>query len=423
LGDADTTSVFPIEQNFVKGLVMKVKTFFTLLKGAALFAPDCMGKQDILIAGDKVAAINSRIDVPANWECTIVELDGKVTVPGFIDGHVHLIGGGGEGGFATRTGEVQLGDIICAGVTTVIGCLGTDGTTRHMTSLLAKANGLEIEGVSSYIYTGSYEVPTNTITRNVRDDIVIIDKVIGCGEIAISDHRSAQPTREQIVSLAAECRVGGLLSGKAGVLHLHLGDGENGLKYLFDIVEGGEIPITQFLPTHISRNPKLLKEGVRFAIRGGTIDITSGFISIPSKRSGIKPSDAVIYCLNKNVPLSNITMSSDGNGSMPSFDEKGKLIGLEVARMDTLYAEIRDLITAQSLSIEDAIRLVTENPAKFFKLYPQKGCIAVGSDADIVVLNSNYNICDVIAKGKFMIRNNEQVKFGTFEKSKRVPNN
>ena len=400
---------------------MRMETFFTLLKHATLFTPDYIGEQDILIAGDKIAAISPSIGVPDSWSCEVVDLAGKAMVPGFIDGHVHLIGGGGEGGFATRTGEVNLGDIIRAGVTTVVGCLGTDGTTRHMTSLLAKAKGLEIEGVSTYIYTGSYEVPTNTITRNVRDDIVIIDKVIGCGEIAISDHRSAQPTQEQILALAAECRVGGLLSGKAGILHLHLGDGKNRLNYLFDIVDGGEIPISQFLPTHISRNPELLEEAIRFAIRGGTIDITSGFVSTPGKQAGIKPSDAVVYCLNKNVPLSNITMSSDGNGSMPAFDEKGKLIGLEVASMDTLFAVIRDLIASKSLVIQDAIRIITENPAKILKLYPKKGCVALGSDADIVILNSDYTICHVIAKGKFMIRNKEQIKFGTFEKRRHVP--
>lgn len=392
------------------------ETFFTLIKGVEVYAPAILGRQDILIAGNKIAAIGPALAIPLDWPCQTVALSEHFAVPGFIDAHVHLIGGGGEGGYATRTPEVQLGDIVRAGVTTVVGCLGTDGTTRHMTSLLAKARGLETEGVTTYIYTGSYEVPTNTITRNVRDDIILIDKVIGCGEIAISDHRSAQPTDVQIAQLAAESRIGGMLSGKAGILQLHVGDGKNKLNTLFNIVAEGEIPITQFIPTHISRNQALLDEGVRFGTMGGKIDITSGVVKQPGKHSGIKPSDAVLHCIEHGVPLANITMSSDGNGSMPAFDAQGQLIGLEAANMDTLYQETRDLIVGGSLSIADAIKLITENPAKNLNLYPQKGCLKVGSDADIVILDKDMNISHVLAKGRFMVYDKKQIAFGTFEK-------
>lgn len=391
-------------------------TFFTLLKGVEVFAPEKLGRQDLLIAGDKIAAIGPQLEVPSGCNCQIIDLSKYMAVPGFIDGHVHMIGGGGEGGYATRTPEVQLGDVVRAGVTTVVGCLGTDGTTRHMTALLAKARGLEAEGVSTYIYTGSYEVPTNTITRNVRDDIILIDKVIGCGEIAISDHRSAQPTKKDIAKLAAESRIGGMLSGKAGLLHLHVGDGKNKLSMLFDIVGEGEIPITQFLPTHISRNKALLDDGVRFAAMGGTIDITAGSLKSPGKNAAIKPSDAVMYCLENGVPLSHITMSSDGNGSMPAFNEEGKLVGLEVAKMDTLYQDIRELIVEKRLKLEEAIRIITENPAKTLKLHPQKGCLQVGADADIVILDKDLNIHHVFAKGKIMLYDKKQMAFGTFEK-------
>ncbi|HMM22049.1 MAG TPA: beta-aspartyl-peptidase [Selenomonadales bacterium] len=391
-------------------------TFFTLLKNAEVFAPDKLGRKDLLIAGDKIVAIGSQLEAPADYSCQIIDVDGYVAVPGFIDNHVHLIGGGGEGGYATRTPEVQLGDIIRAGVTTVVGCLGTDGTTRHMTALLAKARGLEAEGVTTYIYTGSYEVPTNTITRNVRDDIIIIDKVIGCGEIAISDHRSAQPTKEDIAKLAAECRTGGMLSGKAGILQLHVGDGKNKLSMLFDIMNEGEIPITQFLPTHISRNQALLDDGVRFAALGGTIDITAGGVKRPGKETGLRPSDAVLYCLEKGVPLSRLTMSSDGNGSLPTFNEQGQLVGLEVAQMDALYQDIRELIIGKHLEIKDAIRIITENPAKALKLYPKKGCLQVGGDADIVILDQDMNIAHVLAKGNIMLYEKKQITFGTFEK-------
>lgn len=188
---------------------MTGKPFFTLLRGARVFAPEDLGRQDVLVAGERIAALGPELEVPAGWQAAEVDLSGYHLLPGFIDQHVHIAGGGGEGGFATRTPEAELSAITRCGVTTVVGLLGTDGVTRHMAGLLAKARGLEAEGISTYIYTGAYEVPTRTLPGSVRSDLVLVDKVIGTGEIAISDHRSSEPRPEEIEKLAAEARVGG----------------------------------------------------------------------------------------------------------------------------------------------------------------------------------------------------------------------
>ncbi|MDI3538800.1 MAG: hypothetical protein PWP12_794 [Bacillota bacterium] len=379
-------------------------------------APADLGRRDVLIAGEKIAAIGPELEVPKSWACQEVRLEGYFLVPGFIDGHVHLIGGGGEGGYATRTPEVNLSAVTRAGVTTVIGCLGTDGTTRHMASLLAKARGLECEGISAYIYTGAYEVPTRTLTGSVRTDLIIIDKVIGTGEIAISDHRSAQPLRAEIQKLAAEARVGGMLSGKAGVMNLHVGDGKSGLKMLFEIVEESEIPITQFIPTHVNRNPWLLQHACEWGKRGGYVDVTSGVSPASGAAHSIKPSQAVRQLLAEGVELSRITMSSDGNGSMPCFDEKGNIIGLMVATQDSLLTELRDLVRVEGLPLAEVVQVITSNVAKALKLWPRKGSIQVGSDADFAVLTPDITLYQVWARGRLMVDEGKPVVWGTFEK-------
>ena len=163
-----------------------------LIKNIHVYAPEDVGIKDVLV-DEKIIKIGDNLPVIEEYDVEVIDGTGKILVPGFIDCHVHILGGGGEGGARTRTPEIMLSDITTAGVTTVVGCLGTDGTTRTMTNLLAKAKGLEEEGISTYVYTGSYQVPVKTLTGSVTDDIILFDKIIGCGEIAISDHLSRFP--------------------------------------------------------------------------------------------------------------------------------------------------------------------------------------------------------------------------------------
>lgn len=392
------------------------KTFFTLLKNAHVIAPEDLGVKDILVAGEKIAMIGEGLSLPAIYDCEVVDCEGNYVVPGFIDSHVHLIGGGGEGGYATRTPEIQLTDITTSGVTTVLGLLGTDGVTRHVASLLAKARGLEDEGITAYIYSGSYEIPTPTITGSVRNDIILIDKVIGTGEIAMCDHRSSQSPKEAYQQITAEARVGGMLSGKAGVVNMHLGDGEDGLKMLYEITKNGEIPKTQIIPTHVNRNKRLFKEAIEWAKQGGIMDITSSVSPESGSSHSVKSSEAVKQALEAGVNIENITMSSDGNGSMPIFDEAGNNIGVGVASQISILNEFRDMVQKENIAITDAVKIITSNIAKFTKLYPKKGCLANNSDADILVLDKDLQLQHVWARGTHMVENGKPIVFGTFEK-------
>lgn len=392
------------------------KTFFTLLKNAHVIAPEDLGVKDILVAGEKIAMIGEGLSLPAVYDYEVVDCEGNYVVPGFIDSHVHLIGGGGEGGYATRTPEIQLTDITTSGVTTVLGLLGTDGVTRHVASLLAKARGLEDEGITAYIYSGSYEIPTPTITGSVRNDIILIDKVIGTGEIAMCDHRSSQSPKEAYQQITAEARVGGMLSGKAGVVNMHLGDGEDGLKMLYEITKNGEIPKTQIIPTHVNRNKRLFKEAIEWAKQGGIMDVTSSVSPESGSSHSVKSSEAVKQALEAGVNIENITMSSDGNGSMPIFDEAGNNIGVGVASQISILNEFRDMVQKENIAITDAIKIITSNIAKFTKLYPRKGCLANNSDADILVLDKDLQLQHVWARGTHMVENGKPIVFGTFEK-------
>jgi beta-aspartyl-dipeptidase (metallo-type) len=390
---------------------------FLLLKGGEVYSPQTLGRKDILICNGKIMKIADEIKpIKEFGNVEIVDLQGFIVVPGFIDQHIHIAGGGGEGGPVTRTPEITLSDITKGGITTVVGLLGADGITRSMASLLAKARALEQEGITTYIYTGAYELPTRTLTGSVRSDLVLIDKVIGTGEIAISDHRSAQPTIEDLTKLAAEARVGGLLGGKPGIVHLHVGDGIRGLSPLFEIVENTEIPITQFVPTHINRIGHLFEQGLKFIEMGGVIDLTSDIKPDAHTKTALTPKEAIKKIIENKLPIEKVTMSSDSNGSIPVFDENKQLVKVMVGSTQTLYRDLREVIVEGILPIEQAIKIITENVAKILNLYPNKGCIKEKSDGDIVVLDSNLNIHSVIAKGVFMIKDKKIVKRSMFEK-------
>jgi beta-aspartyl-dipeptidase (metallo-type) len=388
-----------------------------LIKNGKVYGPEYLGKKDLLIVDRRIGAIEDNIEVPEDFvNIEVIDAEGNPVVPGFIDPHVHIIGGGGEDGFATRTPEIQLTDITSAGVTTVVGCLGTDGTTRHMTSLLAKARALEEEGLTTYIYTGSYQIPVRTITGKCRDDIILIDKIIGVGEVAISDHRSSQPTRDEIAKIAAEARVGGMLSGKCGIVNLHLGDGPRQLEYLIDIVKNTEIPADQFLPTHLNRNISLLKASIDFARLGGYIDLTTSSDPEFLEDGEVRASEGLKMLLEWGVPIENITFSSDGQGSLPLFDKDKKLIGLGIGEVKSLHREFKSAVLDKEVPIEDALKVVTSNVAKVLKLNT-KGRIVRGNDADLVILNKeNLNIDTVLSRGEIMVYRGNAVVKGTFEK-------
>jgi beta-aspartyl-dipeptidase (metallo-type) len=367
-----------------------------LVKNAQVFGPEPMGIQDLLVVAGKIVLIGKGLEKPP-WVKEVLDGEGRPLVPGLIDLHVHLLGGGGEAGPASRLPEVTFEELVAAGITTCVGCLGTDDVTRHLEDLLAKARALSIQGLTAYIYTGSYRVPPVTLTGSVRRDLVLIPEVIGVGEIAISDHRSSQPTLEELLKIAADARVGGMLAGKRGLVHLHVGSAPQRLSLLWQAIETTPIPITQFHPTHVNRTPELLEEAARWVKAGGTADLTA-----PSSTLTWELAEAIEVLAEADPSWERFTLSSDGGGSMPKFDEAGNLVGYASGDVRALWASVQAL-AQKGFPLEKVLRLVTSNPARILSL-PGKGRIALGYDADFLLLDENLRICATVARGRIFFR-------------------
>lgn len=378
---------------------------FKLLTGGHCFIPKDAGIKDILVSFDKICLVADRIDPDSAWDAEVIDCRGCLVCPGLIDQHVHITGGGGEQGPASRIPELGFSEIVEAGVTTLVGVLGFDSISRSIAGLLAKARGLESEGITTFIYTGSYGSPTETLTGRVLSDMVLLDKVIGAGEIAISDYRSYHPTLQDLRNLASEVLAGGMLGDKAGVLHLHVGDGKEGLNPLLELIEQSDFPPEMFVPTHINRNPRIFEQGLGLLSRGGNIDLTAG------ETVGYSVAESFARLIKQASGLERVTLSSDGNGSAPTSESNQT----GFTRMGQLLDDIRSAVRDAGLDFSTLLRTVTVNPARLLKLYPRKGCIQAGSDADILVLQQeDLSIQTLLAKGEVAVTGKKAIKHGHY---------
>lgn len=375
-----------------------------LIKNADVYAPEHLGTRDIFLAGGKIVAMAEKLDVTLP-DLEVIDAAGYIVAPGLVDQHIHITGGGGEGGWHSRCPELVFSELVKAGVTTFLGVSGTDNMTRSVENLLAKVRGLKNEGASGWMWTSNYAYPVTTITKDVRTDMLAIPEVLGV-KIALGDHRSSFPNQHEIMQILADVRVSGMLTGKTGFLHVHLGD----FPYSFDIFDecvAQGMPIKHIRPTHVARHPEVFRRACEFAKKGGFIDITTGGGNYMGSAA-----DAVRAALADGVPFDRITLSSDGHGSMPRFNEAGEMVGLGIGSIMCDIETIREL--KDELGVEKALTPMTKTVAGALGL-ETKGGIAVGKDADLLFLTKDLDIDWVFMMGKVAMRKGEVVMKGAFE--------
>lgn len=368
-----------------------------ILKGGEVYAPEKLGKKDILVVNRQIVAIEDSIDLK-ELSPVIIDAGGRKVCPGFIDQHVHVTGGGGQFGFSSFIPELSAGDLLAVGTTTVLGLLGTDGFVKELSTLYSKVKALDDTGVTAYMLTSYYGLPEKTICNSVADDLIFIDKVIGC-KLAISDDRSSFPTEQEILRLINQVRLGGFTSGKGGILHIHLGALESRIDVLLEIVERYPTLISYISPTHCSRTRRLFDDCLKFARAGGMIDISTGGTTFT------EPHKAVQVALEEGVQLDRMTFSSDGRGGVRREDPATGNVTYKPAPLDRNLKEVVSLVKNDILPLEDALKLITVNPARNMKI-KGKGSLKPGYDADIVLLNEQLEIDQVISMGVNRMKSN-----------------
>jgi beta-aspartyl-dipeptidase (metallo-type) len=407
---------------------------FELITNAHIHSPAALGMGCVLTCAGKIVYIGkSKPELGIGLEVQVTDIEGQMLLPGLIDGHAHITGGGGETGYSSKVPPVPLSEFTGAGVTSVIGLTGTDDVTRSTSALIAATMALREEGMNAWCYTGGYHYPLSLLTESALSDLVHIECVIGIGELAISDHRSSHMTLDELVRVASEAHIGGLMTGKAGLLHLHLGDGRRGLQLVRDAIKEAEVPSRIYHPTHVNRLKRLFDEACELVTEGCHIDLTAfpideepvqvephdngshdnGSHDNGSHDNGYSIVEAVTRYMAKNLPIDKLTVSSDGGGCLPEFDHQGILQKLDFARCQSLPTALGELL-AIGVDTEQAISLFTRNAAQLYRLQ-NKGVVAVGADADLVTLDDQYQISDVMCRGVWHKKSGTQLKKGLFE--------
>ena len=355
----------------------------TLIENGDVYAPEHLGDQSVLLVDRKIGLIGDvdRDAVEAlGIDVDVVDASGCYVCPGFIDPHEHLLGGSGEEGFATQTPEIHLSEIVCAGITTVVGTLGVDTTMKTMAGLLAKAKALREEGLTAYLWSGGYNVPPVSIMSSVREDMMFIDEVIGAGEVAISDEGATEPSIRELAKLVVDTRMGGKLSRKAGVTHFHVGPGERRMKCLEELLddEHFEIEPGWLYPTHVERSEALMRDAIALTRRGCHVDVDVHEEDLARWLS---------YYVDHGGALDKLTVSSDASKKGPQ----------------TLFEQIRNCARGHRLPLPQLLALVTRNTAEVLALR-RKGRLEVGAHGDILVLDQGeFRVVHVLAQGKRMV--------------------
>ena len=383
-----------------------------LLRNVHVYAPEDLGVCHVLVAAGKIVAVSDEVpQIASELLASDQDYTGKKLIPGLIDGHAHITGGGGETGFSSKVPAVHLSEYTQAGVTTVVGLLGTDDLTRSTSSLVAQVYALRESGLSAYCYTGGYHLPLTTLTGSVKSDIVHIEPVLGVGELAISDHRSSQPTFDEVARIAGDAHVAGLMTGKAGIVHFHLGDGERGMGLINELLQRTEIPARVLNPTHCNRKNELFEQACQLSRQGCYIDVTA--FPVAEDEDGLSAANAFKQYHASGCPVKQLTISSDGGGCLPHFDHQGELLHMDFGRNVALSETLKELLD-DGQPIEQVVSVMTQNVATLLKLN-HKGQIIVGHDADLVILDDDNQIQDVMAMGRWHRKDHQTLVFGGFE--------
>lgn len=384
------------------------KSVGLVIRGAEIFAPELLGLASIVSVQGKTIAVSEAVADRVGGLPGVETVDGSGlrAIPGLIDQHIHFLGGGDANGPLGRVPELTAEMLLESGTTTAVGLLGVDNETRDLSLLLRKAHELRAGGLSAYIYTGGMPLPARHLLESVCADVSFIDQVVGA-KSAVAEKLHPNRSWNDLAELAGQLMRARAMSGKAAVLHCHVGSLPEAIAPLERLVDELGMARDQIVPTHVNRTPDfspVFEQAIAFARKGGTIDMTCCVSRMDGNLTGVDIPDAVRACLDEGVALENITISTDGNIPAVVRDAEGRARAYRTVPPSVLWRDVVRLVRQAGLPLEQALLPATANVARVLGLAATKGRIAPGYDADYVLVGPDDTIRLVIAGGRIVFR-------------------
>ena len=390
-----------------------------LLKGGVIVGASGCRKADLLIDGERIEAVGEALSCPEAGE---IDVSGKLLFPGFLDAHTHFdlevcntvtaddFYTGGRS--ALRGGTTTVIDFACPnkGETLHTGLARwhekADGKTGcdygfHMTiddwndGIRAELPQMFDEGISSFKMYMTY--PAMMVgdrdmywaLKELRhlggicgvhcENAGVIDGMIAekkaAGLLGPSSHPESRPPYLEAEAVGRLLRIAQAADCPVVIVHL---TNEEALKEVEHARKRGQKVYVETCPQYL-----LLDESVYY---NPDYSQAARFVCAPPIRE--KSNQEVLWRGLRRGEIQTIstdhcsfTLAQKDAGREDFTKIPGGLPGVET-RGELIYSYG---VAAKKLSLAQMCRVLSENPAKLYGLYPRKGVLAPGSDADIVI--------------------------------------
>ncbi len=390
----------------------------TLLKGGTVVSGSGLIQADVLMEEGKIQAVEAGIQAE---EAEVIDVTGKLLFPGFIDAHthfdLHVAGTVTADNFETGTKAALSG-----GTTMII-----DFATQYQGETLEKALenwhkksdgnascdygfhlaisdwnpsvSKELEeivagGVTSFkLYMTYDEMYLNDkkiyqVLKRLKEvggiagihceNMGLIEALVeeekAKGNLSVSSHKKTRPAAVEAEAIGRLLKIAGLADAPVIIVHLSSGEGYQEVKYARE--RGQEIYL-ETCPQYL-----LLDESV-YDLPGfeGSKYVISP--TIKKEKDSIRLWNALLKNHIQTIATDHcsFTTSQKAAGKEDFTKIPNGMPGVE-SRPVLIYSFG---VLEHNLKLEQMCRLLSENPAKLYGVYPQKGAIAPGSDGDIVV--------------------------------------
>lgn len=381
-----------------------------LLKNAQIILENELIKKGYLhIEGNIIKDFGSVDELPLSKDFTEVwEFTGEeIIVPGFIDVHIH-----GAGGADTMDGTHEA-------LSTIASVLPSEGTTSFLATTITQEKTLiekAIDNVASYCKEENIPGKAEIVGIHLEGPFLNLkragaqprNEIINPNIKLFSKWQTIANQFIKLVTLAPEKEKGiefiqylskhEVISSighsdatydvveravKAGATHVtHLFNGMRGLHHREPGVAGAALLFKELKAEMIADGIHVRPEMIRIALQGKGIDgillITDAMRAKCLKNGNYNHGGQDVTVVNGKAVLSDGTLA-------------GSILKMNKA--------IQNMIHFTDITLSNAVQLASTNPAKQINVFDRKGSIAIGKDADIVVLNKQLEVEMTFCRG------------------------